>query len=922
MIVVVAGAACVAKADDPPSSAEEQSPVAAPTDGGGVKSVPVPPAVARLLAQPYLTQDEHRDLRVRFGVWTPEDLNTPLRRAKAALIAGAYGDASLDDPAADALDRAEARLNRGEANAAIELLASITPKTDAPLRAVRLHAQALMDIGKAKDALSLLDGLAKRLIATRLDNADELVEGVRGMMLRTRLTDTNDADSRSMLSMLARAREELDRLCWPALLVEAQLLEERDNTAQAIEALMQAMTLNPSVAEGWSLSGKIAVDSFNFKNATGAAVQLRGWGALLPGGGEGQAEKGGAISWRADVIEARAALRQRDAEAAAKALAPSLEKFTNVIEVKAMNAAIAAASFDTDRTMRLLSLMDTATPEGAAGFHLVGKTLAEMRQYEDALAYLSEAVRRAPKWAEPWNDLGLMLVQAGKDEAALGALETAASLDPFNTSVANSLTLVRELRTYARIESEHYIIRCKPGVDEILAREMVEPLEANYARVTGDGPGGIRWPMKSKTVIELYPDHHWFSVRVTGMPQVHTIAAATGPVIAMEAPRDGPGHLVGPYDWVRVLRHEFTHTVTLARTKNRLPHWFTEAAAVYLEDAPRDYSACQLVARAVDTDTLFDFDEINNAFVRPKKATDRSQAYAQGHLMYEYLVQRFGPEAPLKLMDQYAIGRTEAQAFQSELGTTREEFMSEFSRFARDQAEAWGLVRPQGAPSYRELMVGAIREMASAIKNEGEKESDKQDENANDAIIKAEPGAKGDDEDLAAGAAVIDKMLQQHPKHPDVLESKLQMELKAAGGKPTPAMVELIERYAAARPVDPLPHKLMAMLALTGGIDGALVVRHLEWLDAREQHSPAFAVELARRAAAASDWPKAWAHIRRATQIAPYDATIREQAASVAIKAGDLAAAERMIVALVALEPDRPQHPKRLEAIRGKRGGK
>lgn len=898
--------------DDPPPAVVEQN-----TTAPVAKPAPVAPAVQRLLAQPYLTPDERRDLAVRFGVWTLDDLNTPARRARAALIAGAYNDASFNDPAADVLDRTQAMIERGDPDAALVLVAPLTAGQSPSCRAVRLHAEALLNVGKRDEALALLEVLAKRLNTEKLNDAEELVEGVRGLMLRSRLVGGSGAsggEAKSLISMLTRAREELDRLCWSASLVEAQLLEERDSSEQAVEALTQAMTLNSSIAEGWALSGKIAVDSFNFAGAASSSDQLRRWASLTPGGGESLAPdaRPQGVSWRADAIDCRTRLRQRDAEGALAALKPSLEAYPNVLMVRALHASCAAAAFDSPETIHRLGLLDGKSPEHPLGMHMVGKTLAEMRQYDEAIEYLSEAVRRAPKWAEPWNDLGMLLMQAGRDEPALGALETAASLDPFNTGVANSLTLVRELRTYARIESDHYIIRCKPGIDEVLAREMVGPLEANYARVTGDAPGGIRFPMPHKTVIELYPDHHWFSVRITGMPQVHTIAAATGPVIAMEAPRDGPGHLVGPYDWVRVLRHEFTHTVTLARTKNRLPHWFTEAAAVYLEDAPRDYNACQLVARAVDTDTLFDLEEINNAFVRPKKASDRSQAYAQGHLMYQYIVERFGAEAPLKLMDEYAQGRTEAQAFPSVLGISREQFSADFAGYAKEQAIGWGLLVPEGTPRFRTIMTKALREAGvlaasdNANKAEGEKPAEEK---------------PADDIDEAKVAALMDWMLEHYPSHPDVLEAALDAKLKDANGKPTAELVPLIERYAAARPVDPLPHKLMAALALNATIDPAAVVKHLEWLDAREQHSPAFAVELARRAAAAGDWAKALRHITRACQIAPYDATIREQLASIAIKSGDLGLAERQLLALVALEPDRPQHAKRLEALRARLGG-
>lgn len=177
-------------------------------------------------------------------------------------------------------------------------------------------------------------------------------------------------------------------------------------------------------------------------------------------------------------------------------------------------------------------------------------------------------------------------------------------------------------------------------------------------------PAGLVHEPAAKTVIELMPDHHWFSVRITGMPKLHTIAAATGPLVAMEARASGPGHLVGPYDWPRVVQHEYTHTVTLSRTKNRLPHWFTEAAAVYLEDARAVGRRCNS-SHTAEVDELFTLDEINLAFVRTKKPTDRQLAYAQGHWMYEYIVERFGPEAPLNLMDAYAVGTKRSTAYVS-----------------------------------------------------------------------------------------------------------------------------------------------------------------------------------------------------------------------------------------------------------------
>jgi Flp pilus assembly protein TadD len=80
-------------------------------------------------------------------------------------------------------------------------------------------------------------------------------------------------------------------------------------------------------------------------------------------------------------------------------------------------------------------------------------------------------------------------------------------------------------------------------------------------------------------------------------------------------------------------------------------------------------------------------------------------------------------------------------------------------------------------------------------------------------------------------------------------------------------------------------------------------------------------VELAKRYAALSDMDRALAKAARATQISPYDARTREFAATICLRGGDLAGAERHIRALIAIEPDREIHKQRLDALLKKKAG-
>lgn len=827
--------------------------------------------VAELLAAEFLTPDERRALRLKHAVFEPEDLADPAFRVRAALVSGAWDIDPGESGSPE--DRAEIFTLRGEHARASALLDGLPGARAAALRLEIAMMAARADDAR-REAQTLLDTLRDR---TRAD-ASSSVWAVRGLTLATRLfpgqeATERDADFRALASVLFDARERLDKLDPEVPLAEARLLWDKDNPADAGKAVESALALRPASAELFALLGEMAVAQFAFDRARSACGTLEVLARRI---------EPASIAPAAELVRARLRLRQGDPEDALKCVDRVLAALPAQPEALALRAAAHAARFDPTGVESALAAFDAIYPGSARGLMEVGRVLSELRQYEDSGVFLRRAAEREPGWAEPSVELGLMLLQAGDDAEARAALERGTRLDPFNVRADNSLALLRELAGYATIETEHFIVRYRPGLDEILAREMARVLDPIHARVAGDAPGGMDHTPARKTLIELMPDHHWFSVRITGMPRVHTLAASTGPVVAMQAPREGPGPISGPYDWPRVVQHEYAHTVSLSRAKNRLPHWFTEALAVYLEDGPRDYPTVQLLTRVLETDQLFDFDQINIAFVRPERPTDRQQAYAQGHWMYEFLIESFGPRAPLDLLDRYARGQREEEAYREVLGVSRSEFIERFKSWAGTQVVAWGMRPPAGTPTLADLLAA-----------------------------RPEPDAEPTREQTA-------QWLSAHPDHPEVLELDVRLALRDAGGKASADMVPLLRRYAAARPVDPLPHKLLAAYFLGEGASPRDAIEHLEWLDAREQYSPEFAGELARRYAALGDWTKAAAKAARARRIAPFDADERELSARIAIKAGDLALAEEQILAMMAIEPDVERHKQRLEALRAR----
>lgn len=856
-------------------------------------AIAVAPAVQRLIDAPYTTDEERGALRVFHGVWTAAELRDPDRRATAALLSGVWDDPSLRRVEAPTALRAEAALRRGEPEAAIALL-----EGDASLAAARVRTQALTDLGRFDDALVEAGAAEGALRADRSLTAPEIVDAVRMLRVRARLRGEPASGYQAMLDLLAQARR-LDRLYWPAALAEAELLYEKDARDDAAKALQEVLSLNPRAADAWALLGRLHVDGFNMDAARTVAGTLDDMACDVSGDPTDS-------SFQGALIRARSWLRQNEPEVADEALAPWAERHPFQREGLAMRAAIAAVRYQPGRLEDLLALSDELSPGAPDTLFAVGAALSEARQYEPAAEYLRLSSDRLPNWPAPLIELGLLELQSGRDANALDALRRVAKLDPYNTRARNSLTLLEELVTYSTLEGDHFIVRYKPGVDEVLAREMLPILDEIHGVVAT----AIDHEPAVKTTLELMPNHSWFAVRITGMPAIHTIAAATGPVIAMETPRLGPNHS-GVYDWVRVVRHEYVHTVTLSRTRNRIPHWFTEAAAVWLELAPRDYDTCVLLATALERRELFNLRDINTAFVRPKKPTDRAQAYAQGHWMYEFMVERFGERAPLELMDLYAQGVREEEAFRRVLGMGGDEFFALFLPWAGEQVMAWGLspepdlrvvrfesflASEEGAEIVRARLRDAARAGAMRV--------------AGLAAQRVEP--------IELPRPTIEQAqawVALYPDHPGALEALIQLSLREREGVATPDMIETLERYARARPVDPTPHRLLAQLYLAGA-DPDAAIPHLEFLDAREQRTAAYAAALAQRYEAIDDLSRAAAKADRATTIAPYNAELRELAARIALVGGDLASAERHVWALTKLEPQRELHRQRLDRVR------
>src|SRR5205823_11895565 len=219
---------------------------------------------------------------------------------------------------------------------------------------------------------------------------------------------------------------------------------------------------------------------------------------------------------------------------------------------------------------RLEAEVQQHDPKPGVFYFELAERLEERRQFEVAEKYYKKALELRPMLPSARNGLGLLYMRLGREKEALDVLAKAFKADEFNVRVANSLKVLRHLEKYETLETEHFHIRFDAQSDQRLARYMAPYLEQIYADLAdrfGHRPAG-------PILIEIFNSHEMFSGRTIALPDLHTIGACTGRVVAMASP-NGKG-IRRPFNWARVLHHELVHIFNLEQTHFQVPHWLTE----------------------------------------------------------------------------------------------------------------------------------------------------------------------------------------------------------------------------------------------------------------------------------------------------------------------------------------------------------
>jgi tetratricopeptide (TPR) repeat protein len=455
-----------------------------------------------------------------------------------------------------------------------------------------------------------------------------------------------------------------DELSWQTHLVSGALLLEKYNRAQAIPDLKKALAINPRAVEAIVALGAAALQKHDLDQAALFAKQ-----AVAV-----QENSVIALQLKADV------------ELTKGEISAALESLQKAEQVNAVDQgtlgriaacyylidAKADADADDERLKQLLANLDAIdddvpeqptrleelvigvarrNPKPGVFLAAFGRGLETKRKFDMVEKLYQHAIRLMPQLSQPKTALGMLYMQMGRSEQAKEILDDAFKADPYHVRVSNMRKVLGVLGGYETISTDHFVIRVDSQADRILGEYMAEYLEEVYAELVEL----YQFEPPNRTTFEIYHNakglsaHQWFSARMIGLPWIQTIGASTGMMVALSSPTA----VEKPYNWARVIKHEFVHVVTLQQTRFNIPHWFTEALAVTSENIERPAVWNRLLLERVPRGELWSLDELTQIFVRPPTPLDWQFAYCQSRLYAQYMIETYGEETIAALLDSY-----------------------------------------------------------------------------------------------------------------------------------------------------------------------------------------------------------------------------------------------------------------------------
>lgn len=285
--------------------------------------------------------------------------------------------------------------------------------------------------------------------------------------------------------------------------------------------------------------------------------------------------------------------------------------------------------------------------------HTIGRELSQKYRFKQGSTYQRQALEFAPEYLPAKKQLSQDLLRLGDEEAGWKLADEVYAKDPYDVAIYNLVNLRDELEKFTTLEAEGLQVRMSALEANVYGDHVLKFLSEAREVLTGK----YQHKLPETILVEIFPRPSDFEVRTFGMPGiVGYLGVCFGDVITANSPASQDAN---PVNLEAVLWHEFAHVVTLNKTNNRMPRWLSEGISVY-EERQRDPSwgeRLNVTYRQMILDgELSPIGEMSQMFLSPKSAVHVQFAYFQSSLIVEHLIEQYGFEALLKVLEDLAVG--------------------------------------------------------------------------------------------------------------------------------------------------------------------------------------------------------------------------------------------------------------------------
>jgi tetratricopeptide (TPR) repeat protein len=320
-------------------------------------------------------------------------------------------------------------------------------------------------------------------------------------------------------------------------------------------------------------------------------------------------------------------------------------------------------------------------PRYGTVFDVLSHFATMTRRTSQAASFASRAIEISPRLWSAHLDLGMALLRLGQMEAGRAAVEKAFKGDPFNVWAKNTLDLLDAIKDYRETKHDSFLIKADAKESDVISGYAAELLGEAAAKLTAK----YHFTPQGPITVELFPNHEDFAVRTLGLPGLGALGVCFGQVIAADSPSARPP---GEFNWGSTLWHEYTHVITLQITDYRIPRWFSEGLSVYEERRARpgwgdDWNPMYLQSFAAGR--WFKIADLDAGFQRPRSPEDLPIAYFQASQVCEFIVDRFGFDAILRMLTLYREKSQTADILKQVLKLSESEFDRAFKEYTENK---------------------------------------------------------------------------------------------------------------------------------------------------------------------------------------------------------------------------------------------